>query len=312
MTNMNEEYKLVPIVQLLANPEIFKDISVFLKISEKIVKLNFPDDAFKYILEKLQDKGVSQVYLTQEEFNQVLILLNSSELATLPEAKQVEVNQAAVNITRDFIKQFGITSEAIDVMNTANANIQAILASSPGLNAFVKRFKKNCSDEFLKLNLTNYLLSLVLGKFSWNSPLILQKAMLANYLCDIHLDKADFEVIKKCASNDLSLPQHIFDHPKKMSEQLKSRRDVVPSEVITIVEQHHERPDGKGYPYGLTASRFNQLSAIFIVCHEYIERLEECHFDYSQHARIAQELQSIYFGGPFDKAMDALVAVVES
>jgi response regulator RpfG family c-di-GMP phosphodiesterase len=79
-----------------------------------------------------------------------------------------------------------------------------------------------------------------------------------------------------------------------------------------IVEQHHERPDGRGFPYGLTASRFNQLAAIFIVCREFVELIHEANFDHSQHQRIVRSLQETYSGGHFDKAMDALLSIVSS
>jgi HD-GYP domain len=33
--------------------------------------------------------------------------------------------------------------------------------------------------------------------------------------------------------------------------------------IVDIILQHHERPDGKGYPYGLKSENINKLSKIF-------------------------------------------------
>ncbi len=135
--------------------------------------------------------------------------------------------------------------------------------------------------------------------------------MLANYLCDSTLEKSDFEIKSKCGLEYTLLPDRIFHHPRKTAEQLRLHHQFIPTEVVLIVEQHHERPDGKGYPSGLTANRFNQLAAIFILCHEYIDRLAASDFDHSKNSEITKELRMIYAGGPFDKAMDALYDVVK-
>lgn len=179
-----------------------------------------------------------------------------------------------------------------------NANIQAILTTSPDLHAFVKRFKNNCSDHYLRVNLTNFILVQVIGLFSWKSPLIIQKAMMANLLCDIHLEAKDFEILKKAEGNYHELPEHIFNQTKKAVETLQAPRDIVPSEVLLIVEQHHERPDGKGVPYSITASRFNQLAAIFLLCHEFVELLADSDSNYNHHLQMVKQLQDSFYGGP--------------
>ena len=316
---MSQEYTPIPILQLLTNPDMFKNLSVFIRLTDRIVKLNFPGDSFVTILQKLKAKGISHVYLPQDEFSQVLTQLNLNAIGpckfydpeTVSPERQVELNGNAVNIAREFVKKFGISKHVIEVIKTSNANIQTILNTSPGLHAFVKRFKNNCSDQYLRINLTNFLLAQVIGKFSWKNPLIIQKAMMANLLCDIHLDAKDFEILRKVGANHSELPECIFNHTKKAVETLRACRDIIPSEVLLIVEQHHERPDGKGFPYGITASRFNQLAAIFILCHEFVDLLADSDFNYNRHLQILKHLQDSFYGGPFDKAMEALLSVVE-
>ncbi len=132
---MNEDYTSVPIVQVLANSEIFKKLSMFLKVSEKIMKLNFPQESFEKALEKLKEKGFDHVYLTQEDLTQVLTVLNSSD-------KKGALNEKIVEISRDFIKALGITRDVMEAVKTANSNIQLILGASPEFHTLVKRFKK--------------------------------------------------------------------------------------------------------------------------------------------------------------------------
>jgi HD-GYP domain-containing protein (c-di-GMP phosphodiesterase class II) len=42
----------------------------------------------------------------------------------------------------------------------------------------------------------------------------------------------------------------------------------VPPDVDLIIAQHHERPDGSGFPRGLSSTYIAPLSAIFIVAHD--------------------------------------------
>jgi hypothetical protein len=44
--------------------------------------------------------------------------------------------------------------------------------------------------------------------------------------------------------------------------------EYIPLDVDIIIHQHHERPDGKGFPAKLNYMKINPLSAVFILAHE--------------------------------------------
>lgn len=307
----------IPVVHLLKHPDLFQGVEVHVRIAEKFVKLNFAKDSFTQILDKLKAKGVIHVYLHEEDFSRVIAHFQNNlssksfyDPSTTDEQK-IEVSETAMTLARDFIKTYGVNKEVIEVMKAANGKIQELLNTSPGLHAFVKRFKNNCSEEFLKINVTNFLAGMLIDQFPWKTQLIVQKTMLAGMMCDISLSKADFDAIKRFEADGTPLDETIRKHPLTVSEILMRKRDLIPGETVTIVEQHHERPDGKGFPLGITATRFNQLSAIFIVSQRFVDMLFESQFDYKKHPEMIQKLKAIYQGGPFDKAMDALIKTVD-
>lgn len=314
---MESELTPIPVIHLLKHPDLFKGIEVHVKISEKFVKLNFANDSFSVILEKLKAKGVIHVYVHEEDFSRVIAHFQNNLSSksfydpSTTEEQKAEVSEVAMTLAKDFIKTYGVNKEVIEVMRAANAKIQELLSNSPGLHAFVKRFKNNCTEEFLKINVTNFLAGMLIDQFPWKTPLIVQKTMLAGMMCDITLSPADFEAIKRFEKDATPLSEAIRKHPLTVSEILMRKRDLIPGETITIVEQHHERPDGLGFPHGITATRFNQLSAIFIVSQRFVDMLFENQFDYKKHPEMIQKLKAVYQGGPFDKAMDALINTVE-
>ncbi len=316
---MDLKYTAIPVHILLKEPQLFEGIEVHVKIGEKLVKLNYAGDEFLQIIHRLEKKGIDQMYVQESDFELVIAQFQDGispkkfyDPKTTDEAR-VEKAEAMVTVVRDYIKAFGASKETVEVLKASNQRIQEMLNNSPGLHAFVKRFKASCGREFMKSNVTNFVCALVINEFSWRSQLIIQKTMLAGMLCDITLSSADFEAIENYEKHGGELPDYIRNHPVDAAEILKRKRDIIPMETITCVEQHHERPDGKGYPRGADmVSRFNQLSAIFIVGQRFVDLLFRHNFDYGKHHEIIKELQLTYTGGPFEKAMDALIKVVES
>jgi putative nucleotidyltransferase with HDIG domain len=60
----------------------------------------------------------------------------------------------------------------------------------------------------------------------------------------------------------------IRKHPVHGVDMLK-KNVAIPSVVIKIVEQHHERVDGRGYPYGLTGKQISKYAKIVCICDVY-------------------------------------------
>lgn len=57
-------------------------------------------------------------------------------------------------------------------------------------------------------------------------------------------------------------------HPVYGSDMLKKNVSI-PSSVIKVVEQHHERVDGRGYPYGLNGNQISKHAKIVCICDVY-------------------------------------------
>lgn len=305
------------ITYLLKFAESFKGIEVHLFLNNKYVKLNYSDDQFVDILRKLQQKEVESVFLHPEDCKKIISKVEDSMSAktfydpqTVDE-KRVESTEAAMKVVKNLINQLGADSETIKLLTTINSRAMSLLTESPSLHAFIKRFKKNCSEEFLRTILTSYLMSLVIDKFPWKSDLVKEKGALASILCDILLEKEDFALVREWEKTGIDLPERVKRHPLDVVAHLSQKRGIVPSETLTIIEQHHELPDGKGFPVGINSSRFNQLSCIFIITQQFIEQLFEENFDFDRRLEIINRLQIKYPTKNFERALDALITVVD-
>ena len=296
----------------------FAGIEVHLPVSGKYVKLNYSTDNFVEILRKLQQKEVSTVYIKEEDCAKVVEHIKESMSAksfydpkTVQE-KRVEQVSAAMETVKTVINQLGVEAETVKLLKTINTRAMSLLSESPSIFAFIKQFKKNCSEEFLLAILTNYIMSLVIDQFPWKSDQVKEKGALASIMCDMTLTKEDFKILKDWREFGGELPEKLKQHPADIADSLKKNKLLIPMETITIIEQHHELPNGKGFPHGISGNRFNQLSTIFIVSQQFSERLHDAQYDYEKRLDIVSAIRTQYGSSKmFEKAIDALLKVVD-
>jgi hypothetical protein len=305
------------IVNLIKFAAQFAGIEVHLPIGGKYVKLNYSTDHFVEILRKLQQKEVEDVFIKESDSRLILDQVTKSmssasfyDPKTIQE-QRVEAVSAAMGVVKGIINQLGVETETVKLLKTINSRAMSLLSESPTIFAFIKQFKKNCSEEFLLAILTNYIMSMVIDKFPWKSDAVKEKGSLASIMCDMTLTKYDFQVIRDWQKNGGELTEKLRRHPAEIAESLKKNRSLIPIETITIIEQHHELPDGRGFPHGINGNRFNQLSAIFIVSQQFTEHLHDSGYNYEMRMDIITRIRDTYGSSKmFDKAIEALVSVI--
>jgi hypothetical protein len=305
------------ISSLLKFADKFAGIEVHLPVNGKYVKLNYSSDQFVDILRKLQQKDVQEVYIKESDSQVVLEHISESLSAKTfydpnsVQEKRVEAVSAAMDTVKNIINQLGVEPETVRLLKTINTRAMTLLSESPSIFAFIKEFKKNCSEEFLLAILTNYIMALVIDKFPWKSDPVKEKSALASLMCDMTLTKEDFYILREWQKTGGELPEKIKRHPADIAEALKKNRLLIPIETITIIEQHHELPNGAGFPHGINANRFNQLSTIFIISQQFTEQLHLEGYNYEKRTEIIQRIHEKYGTSKmFCKAIDALTSVV--
>jgi response regulator RpfG family c-di-GMP phosphodiesterase len=127
------------------------------------------------------------------------------------------------------------------------------------------------------MNLTS-LISCVLAKnLEWISKTTMDKLVYASVVSDITLavrpELLKFKNIQEFNFNKASFTpteQMIFlNHPKDASNLIKNYFRSAPPDTDAIIYQHHEFPDGSGFPLGLKADKIPPLSALFILANDF-------------------------------------------
>jgi HD-GYP domain-containing protein (c-di-GMP phosphodiesterase class II) len=145
----------------------------------------------------------------------------------------------------------------------------------------------------------------------WPSETTFKKLVLAALFHDfIFLDpelakistRAELENAKQSLSEEQF--QTIAHHPHKAVQMIKELKEM-PGEVDFLVLEHHERPDGSGFPSGLMAHQLTPLSTVFIVAHELMDCMIAQGADFSLRTFLST-VEATYQTGTFKQIWKAL------
>lgn len=101
----------------------------------------------------------------------------------------------------------------------------------------------------------------------WPRPIV-ERAGLAGMLHDLGKTRVDKQILNKTGPLDDDEYAHVQQHARFGFELLREDRELHP-EIARAVLEHHERPDGRGYPMGIGADRLHDLSKLVSVVDAY-------------------------------------------
>lgn len=291
---------------------------IFIRLSnEKIVKLEHGSSDSRQRLVDYHRKGLKQIVVPKEQYiafiesfkNELTSKFFSNPNTTIEE--KVDILDKSYEMARNTFKNIGFNESALEMAEEINRQSLKIIKNAPNVFKFFNEFKEKASNEFLKSMLTSFTLTTLIDTFDWSSDPLKEKSSMAVMLIDVLLDSGE---INKAKNRDNipkdKLDPHIVNHPLETSRTLNKRGDTLSRETVLIIEQHHERPDGNGYPAGLNHSSINILAACYIVSCHFIDLLVEYQFKPDKKDDILEILFEEYAMGNFKKATRALQQIL--
>jgi response regulator RpfG family c-di-GMP phosphodiesterase len=255
----------------------------------KFVKIFHEDDNTNLLdIQKYRSKGFSHLYLKRETAdwviskisNQIDIFLKASNFRFILrggsdtpekrfEQKILRIDDE-VHVDKDFR---GTIEQAIE-------KIRTIVEKEAKIENFLKVLKGNQEKYAFftqQMNLTSLVSCALARELEWISKTTMDKLVYAAVLSDITLavrpellkiqNLQAFEKIKNSLTEE---DQKIFlSHPKDAANLIKRYFNSAPPDTDALVYQHHEIPDGSGFPQGLRAEKISPLAALFIVATEF-------------------------------------------
>lgn len=294
--------------------------NIFIRLSsEKYVKMfqagsHFSRDEYeKYLVRR----NIDYFYIKKDETTEFLTKLSSQMDLMIAQAQWGDDS-----VLESVSEIQGVVSQMSGKLGF-NEEVQSLIKKNMELTLKAigqsKKLTKIIADSLLKGK--NYLSqhSVMLASIScslasqqeWASERTFEKLILASLLHDIHFQNVEAAKIGtrdelekmrgRISDEDYKL---VLTHPIRCSDLVKTMKEI-PSDVDIVVLQHHETPDGKGFPKGLSATQISPLSAILIVAHDIVDALlaSPDNFELEQFLDLKKELYSM---GSFKKIAHAL------
>jgi HD-GYP domain-containing protein (c-di-GMP phosphodiesterase class II)/CheY-like chemotaxis protein len=255
---------------------------IYVRLSErKYIKLFLEGDTFDAhdLARYAQQKKIEFMFLhidrCHEFIHKYIVFIERQIRDAKPIAlAEISVMHGSIHETvQELADKLGFTR---DVQALAKSQVQLTvktMGKKPSLKAILKHLE-NRSGHYSSDHcfMSGYIACAIASQLEWGSESTFHKLTLAAFMHDItltdervidcetleeakgrHLSNEDFELFKK--------------HPLKVAEMVRQMSEI-PADVDSIIAQHHERPDGSGFPRGLTAHYLSPLAMIFMVAHD--------------------------------------------
>ncbi|MBI3557778.1 MAG: hypothetical protein HY074_16075 [Deltaproteobacteria bacterium] len=262
---------------------------VYIKLGpERYIKLiKKGDELDAEDLRKIRDvKKAESLFLRKDEASSLLdrqadAVKKLSESPNLTEAEADKAASASIEALRDVVDRMGFTPQAQKLAKTSVEITLKLLGARPKLSAVLARLKQEEGKYITAHSLTLGKIACALAyKMQWNSAATYLKLTLASFLHDLPLKDNELaaytsleEAKKSGQFSDADL-QAFKLHPIKSAEYTR-QFDEIPADVDQILMQHHERPDGSGFPRSLTHKYISPLASLFIIAHDLMHYMSE-------------------------------------
>ena len=226
---------------------------------------------------KYSQKNVNRFYIEIKDFEAFIekALARIDEMGTEPHGG-LDVTVANLTFLKEAQQRLGFTPQ---IQSLTMRNIDLVLNLSernPTFKNFADSLKTAEGEPYANRSAMIALISTsVAKKLNWVSDFTSQKLAFAAVLHDMSLSTADMlntDLMMKAYDSKVTSPEveAYRQHPLRSAEMIR-KWNKAPQDVDTIIQQHHERPDGTGFPGKLNFHRITPLSSLFIMAQDLAE-----------------------------------------
>ncbi|WP_039658416.1 HD-GYP domain-containing protein [Clostridium tyrobutyricum] len=209
-------------------------------------------------INKLRNLGVCYMYIEDEMLDDVYV-----EDEKLTELKQIAMKSMSSIVGKlydgngkGFEKAIAPVQDMMDyILNMGDVNKSLY---------DIKTYDNYTSIHSLDTCVMSCFLAITSGVDSYD----LKDVGVGAILHDVGKTKIPIEILNKKTRLTYEEFEEIKKHPLYGVELLK-KNFMISSRIIKVVEQHHERVDGRGYPYGLRDKQITKFAKIVCICDVY-------------------------------------------
>jgi len=333
-TESNLEHIAIPIskgskyyrIKLTRFLKFTKSMSdTFIKLSgEKYIKILDIDEVVDQgKFQRYLDKGLEYLHLDKEQFNSYLdkrvnALMEKLDQTDLESGEAVSLHLETIQQVQEVAMSIGVKKQIIELADKLTDNVINTIKKNKNFKDFLSPTSSKKGYQFEHSNLVNYLVCGMANHIkSLSTDQASQKLIQASLFCDIGLsDNSHIQIISKEDARYVELERidkkSIDTHMQLGGASIGKTNHPMADDIEKIILSHHEKPDGTGFPRGLTNKKIPQLSAAFIVAYDLANKIimggekENINIDL-----ILEKMGSAYKEGNFQVPYQALLSALK-
>ncbi|PIP94148.1 MAG: hypothetical protein COW00_07940 [Bdellovibrio sp. CG12_big_fil_rev_8_21_14_0_65_39_13] len=290
---------------------------VYIKLNDqKYIKFIHKDDAFDSSqIKRILEKNVEYLYITDQDYLEFAVsLVKQPFLLQTQDMTPEDRIKSSQMMLQHMAMTTGLTRS---VLSMAERNIELVMMEAADLDQLSKllnQLRARQDYNYDHAYLLCYFCCVLCDALGWQTRRSREKLCFASLFHDITLKDPDLSFIQRIDDQRLVQfsPDEIQEyksHPQQSASLLGELAESYP-QVDQIVEQHHERPDGSGFPKGLKAHQLQPMSCLFIVCHALVSEMYKLDFDKTLYPKMMKDLKLQYNLGHFQKIVEKLEDVL--
>jgi HD-GYP domain-containing protein (c-di-GMP phosphodiesterase class II) len=308
------EFVSLPTENFIKTGAVIIDVYIRMPQGNYVRLYKIGDDLDNNDIRQLKKRGESFYQKIQKSTQVTSAIRPETTLKNLDQAldkDKLPFDQAAalfnqsIDQVRDLLQNGGFDQNAQMIAKKSIELAVRALGSKPRLATILKQLKDKSGDYIITHSfLVGQVACALAYQMQWPSSSTYLKLSLAAFLHDISLNSTDLALIDYLPDAESSgrfSHQDILAlkmHPVKASELSRNFTEI-PSDVDQILNQHHERPDGKGFPKQISGKAISPLAALFIIAHDMVHAMYKD--ETLTYQKFLHDRQDYYSVGQFKK-----------
>lgn len=228
---------------------------------------------------KFEAKGLKEFWVLPEDIGHALGHFEDLLTAVTADSTDAALISDATEFVWHMVQECGFREDVQKVVRQAMHQSLAVIRNNPDLRFFMERILRPEHGWLVKHSMiTSHVSCAVAAHLGWTSEQTFLKLTMAALMHDMLLPQLDVSEdvwVEAISGNRAQAAQNpemkmFLQHPLEGAQLLRRFKDI-PPDTDKIVLEHHERPEGDGFPRGLSGMQISPLGCLFIVAHSAAE-----------------------------------------